>query len=191
MKKRKTWFNSGFFNLSFTFLLLFFYFFFRIFWGFLFYFFSMTVMLVSFNQDWKIWKDDDSDNQETEMFLDNRNSSKEEPRIYKWCWPKKCSEKIVVEEWGIFHISDSSYERSKGSHDRYKSSVDDCFPSVFLIKVLGFFKVFLFDSLWFHFEDFWSEEFSNLIVETISKYCSHEDKKPEYMDIDMIHRVSC
>ena len=187
MKKIKTWVISGFFNFSSIFLL----FFFRIFWGFLFYFFSMTVMPVSFNQYWKIWKDDDSDNQKTEMFLDNRNGSKEEPRIYKWCWPKKCSEKIIVEEWGIFHISNSSYEWSKGSYNRYKSRVDDCFPSVFLIKVLSFFKVFLFDSFWFHFEDFWSEEFSNLIVETISKYCGYEDEKPEYMDIDMIHRVSC
>ena len=148
-------------------------------------------MLVSFNQDWKIWKDDDSDNQKTEMFLDNRNSSKEESCVYEWCWPEKCSEKIVVEEWGIFHIPDPSYERSKGSYNWYKSSVDDCFSSVFLIKVLSFFKIFLLDSLWFHFEDFWSEEFSNFIVETISKHCSYEDEKPEYMDIDMIHRVSC
>ena len=186
MKKRKTWFNSGFF-----YLLLFFYLFCWILLSSLSCFFCIAMMPVSFNQDWKIWKDDNSDNQKTEMFLDNRNSSKEESCIYEWCWPKKCSEKIVVEEWGIFHISDSSYERGKGSHDRYKSSVDDCFSSVFLIKVLSFFKVFLFDSFWFHFEDFWSDEFPNFIVKAISKYCGYEDKKPEYMNIDMIHRVSC
>lgn len=113
-------------------------------------------------------------------------SSKEISSVDKERSSEEGSDEIEGNKIHIFHLSNSRYKGCKSSHDWHKSRVNNSFSSVFVKEVLGFVHVFLFDEFWVFLSDFWTEEFSDFVVHTISEHGSDENYEPDEVDIEVV-----
>lgn len=147
--------------------------------------------LNSFSEDRNEREENDSEDEEWEVVLHDFKPSKKVAWVDEECRSEEGSDEIVGDEVEIFHFSNSCDKGCEGSHDRYKSCVDDGFPSVFVKEMLCFVEVFLFDEFFSEFglRDFWSEEFSDFVIHAISEHCCDKDYQPNQVNAEFVARI--
>ncbi len=148
-------------------------------------------MFDPFNHNRQERKQNNRDYNQTKSLLHKLQTSKKITCIDKECRPKCCSNHIERKEMLIAHFPNSCYKRGKSPYNRNKPCIDNRFPTMLFVEVMSLFQMLLFDSFVFSAKDFWSKEFSDFIVYTISNYCGSKDDHPYQVNTDSIFRISC
>ena len=126
--------------------------------------------LEPFSENWNQREENNSQNKKCEIFLNHFKSSEEVSCIDEERRSQKSSNNIEWNEVEVFHFSNPCYEWGKSPYNRDKSCIDDRLPSMFVEEMLRFIKIFLFDKFFSEFGlcDFWTKEFSDFVIHTIS-----------------------
>src|SRR5688572_2459787 len=79
---------------------------------------------------------DDADGHQTEIFLDERNVSREVAQQTEAPHPQDAAADVEREEARIVHATDARDERRKRAHDRHEPREHDCLAAVHLVEAL-------------------------------------------------------
>src|SRR3990167_9062356 len=77
------------------------------------------------------------------IFLYNRKSSKKVPCECKTCYPNKCAGDIIEKKSTVMHFAYPGHKGGKGSNYRNETGKNNCFSTVFFIKIARFLKILL------------------------------------------------
>lgn len=87
-------------------------------------------------------QDDDSEDDEFEVFLDQRVVAEGITRVSKRIDPEESADDVIGEKLAVIHLPDACHERHKGAHDGGEPCENNCPAAIFFKKNVGTLQVF-------------------------------------------------
>lgn len=115
---------------------------------------------------------DDGKNNKSEVVLYGGDVSKEITGQSKQTHPDNTTEKVVGNEGGIMHFTDTGDERSKSPNNRDKAGEKNGFAAVFIKKFICLIDMLFIDGNMRIGDDFFTKEMTDPIIGGITHNCS-------------------
>ncbi len=118
--------------------------------------------------DWGKGKDDDGDDNGVEIFFDKGKIAEEVAGKKEKGNPGHSPGKVKKNEVLVIHFADAGDKGGKSSDDGDKAGEKDGLAAVFVVEVLGFIEVFLFDEFGFFRENLGADKVADPVVDGIA-----------------------
>lgn len=122
-----------------------------------------------FNNHWDDGDEDDGDDDELEIFLDNRQIAKEVTCKGEEGCPDETAKDVVEDETAVIHGAYPCHKRGKGADNWHKAGQHNRFTTMFFIKSLGTFQILLFKETVILLKHFWANRMAYPVVGGIAQ----------------------